>query len=150
MDYKTLMQVPLFKNLSQGDLEKVLQLAFTKEYKKGFTLFFEGMQGGILYVILDGKIDLYKKNKAGEDTFLISISKGDYMGELSLIDDDYRSATAKISIDSNLLLITRKVFNDIITKEPGIALKILLNITKKLSERLKTMNDKLIKLEANE
>lgn len=148
MDYKLLENIPLFRGLTKDEMERVLQLAFVKDYKNGLTLFFEGMQGGIMYVILTGVVDLYKKSKDDEENiFLVSIKKGDYLGELSLIDEDQRSATAKIAEDSQLLVITRKCFNDMIYKEPEIALKILLNIVKKLSERLKQMNQKMVKLE---
>ena len=147
MDNKILLNVPLFKGLNEADLDKVLILAFVKEYKKGFTLFFEGMQGGVMYVILEGAVDLLKKDREGNDNLLATISKGDYMGELSLIDDDSRSATAKISEDSKMLVITRKIFNDMMSKEPEISLCIAVNIIKKLSERLKAMNEKMIKYE---
>jgi CRP-like cAMP-binding protein len=147
MDYEKLHNITLFENLVDEELERVLQLAFIKDYKRSLTLFFEGMQGGIMYVLIEGEIKLYKKNKAGDEIFLATISRGDYMGELSLIDDDQRSATAKISDNSRLLVITRKCFNDMLYKEPKIAAKILLNIIKKTSQRLKTMNTKIIKLE---
>ena len=147
MDYEILKDVTLFKGLHKEQLEKILQLAFVKNYKEGFTLFFEDMQGGIMYVILKGRIDLYKKNEEGDNKFLVSLGPPEYLGELSLIEDDTRSATAKISEESELLVITRKCFNDMIYKEPKIASTILLNICKKLSSRLKNMNEKIIKLE---
>ncbi len=147
IEFEILKNVSLFKGLDEDELERVLTLAFTKDYKKNYTLFFEGMAGGIMYVIIKGQIDIFKNTQNGEENFLASLKTGDYLGEISLIEEDKRSATAKIAEESKLLVITRKCFNDMIYKEPRIASKILFNIAKKLSYRLKDMNERLIKLE---
>ncbi|MCD6579447.1 cyclic nucleotide-binding domain-containing protein [bacterium] len=147
IEFEILRNVSLFKGLDEDELERVLTLAFTKNYKKNYTLFFEGMSGGIMYVIITGQISIFKNSKEGAENFLLSLKAGDYLGEISLIEEDKRSATAKLSEESKLLVITRKCFNDMIYKEPRIASKILFNIAKKLSSRLKEMNERLIKLE---
>ena len=60
MDPKELKTIPLFENLTENELNTILQLAFIKDYKKGFNLFFEGMRGGVMYIILEGEIQIYK------------------------------------------------------------------------------------------
>ncbi len=142
-DINLLQNIPLFKNLTETELEKILQLAFVKEYKKGFTLFFEGMQGGVMYVILRGNISIIGKDKDGGEYEIVVLRRGDYLGEMSMIEEDKRSATARVSEDSLLLVITKKCFSNMLETDPSITSKLLLEFLITMSQRLRSTTKKL-------
>src|SRR5579863_9042492 len=97
-------KIPIFSDLSENEIYKVLHLAFEKKYPKGSTLFVEGMAGEVLYIIKTGKVDICKKTEKGE--FVIaSLGSGEFLGELSIIDEGKRSATARVVEDSELIVI---------------------------------------------
>jgi len=136
-DINLLQNIPLFKNLTENELEKILQLAFVKEYKKGFTLFFQGMQGGVMYVILRGSISIIGKDKDGGEHEIVVLRRGDYLGEMSMIEEERRSATARVSEDALLLVITKKCFSTMLETDPSITSKLLLEFLITMSQRLR-------------
>ena len=67
----------------------------------------------------------------------------DIVGEMSLIDSEPRTATAKTSADSVLMVITKQKFNEILQSDPRIAAKILMGMLKVISGRLRIMDKKI-------
>ena len=137
-----LVRVTIFKELSEEELDPVKHLIFERSFKAGSTLFLEGMKGEVFYIVKEGKIDILKKN-GGEEVPIATLGPGEFVGEMSIIDDEPRSATAKVSEDSLLLIITKKCFSDIMRATPGGANKILLAMLKIVNQRLRETNRKL-------
>jgi CRP-like cAMP-binding protein len=135
-DLESLRSVPLFAELSEDERARVCRLAFARSYRPGATLFLEGMPGEVLYVVLKGRVDLFKRQAEGE-VKLASLGPGDFLGEMSLIDDALRSASAKVVEDSKLLVVTRKCFYDMLGSAPRIASKLLMHFLKVMSGRLR-------------
>jgi CRP-like cAMP-binding protein len=135
-DYAALKAVPLFADLTENEIYQVAKLAFVKPYKSGATLFLEGMPGEVMYVILKGSVEILKKTPQGEKK-LASVKSGEFVGEMSLIDDGLRSAAARVAEESELLVITRKCFKDMLNSDPHIASKLLLHFLKVASGRLR-------------
>jgi len=121
---------------SEDEVARIARLAFVKPYRQGATLFLEGMPGEVLYVILKGRVNILKRQGAGEGV-LASLGPGDFLGEMSLIDDALRSASAKVAEDSELLVVTRKCFRDMLGSDPRIASKLLMHFLKVMSGRLR-------------
>jgi CRP-like cAMP-binding protein len=135
-------RMSLFKDLSTEELERIKHLMFERSFKPGSTLFLEGMQGEVLYIVRQGRIEILKKK--GETDFLIAtLGPGDFVGEMSIIDAEPRSATARVAEESTLLVVTRKCFLDIMQTIPGAANKILLTMLKVVNQRLRETNRKL-------
>lgn len=143
IEVKDLKYVSVFKSLTNEELEKVKNHIFEKNIKKGTTLFYEGMSGGVMYIVKSGEIEIYKKGSPTEIS-LAKLGAGSFVGEMSLIDDEPRSASARISSDATLLVITKASFHDIVTKNPEGGNKILLAFLKMLSTRLRDTNKKLM------
>ena len=142
-DIKLLQNIPLFKYLTADELEKILQLAFVKEYKQNFTLFFQGMQGGVMYVILRGSITIIGKDSDGVEHEIVTLRRGDYLGEMSMIEEERRSATARVLETSLLLVITKKCFTNMLETDPSITSKLLLEFLITMSQRLRATTKKL-------
>lgn len=142
IDLKKLKAMSMFQDLTDSELEEAGQHIFEKEYHSGNVLFHEGMAGGILYLLVSGKVEIFRRVE-GQEIILASLGPGDFVGEMSLIDDEPRSASARVTEDASLLVVTKKSFFDIIEINPEGANKILLNLLRILSHRLRDTNRRL-------
>jgi CRP-like cAMP-binding protein len=115
-------------NVSEKVFEK-----FGSEYMKGDIVFYEGEKGETMYIIFKGKVKITKKSRDVETTLAV-LSDGDFFGEMSIIDDYPRSATAIVEEDhTKLIVIDREVFESQIQTNP----KIIMQILKKMSTRIR-------------
>ncbi len=111
-------------------------------FKEGDIIFNEGDKGQHLYLILNGEIDIYKYME-GRNIVIATIKKGDVFGEMAILDDEIRTASAQvISESAQLMQVTKEHFIDQIKKNPTF----IFNILKNLSKRLETINSELILL----
>lgn len=143
LDLETLKPLPLFKDLTADELAAIVPLFFEKPYLQNSTLFVEGMTGEILYIIKKGSVNITKKGPGGQEIVLATLKQGEFLGEMSLIDNRPRTATAKVAEESQLLVMTKKAFNTLLEKHPDIALKILLVFLKIANERLRKANESI-------
>ncbi|MBI3813595.1 MAG: cyclic nucleotide-binding domain-containing protein [Nitrospinae bacterium] len=104
---------------------------------KGTALFKEGSIGKTLYLIVNGKVEIKKESLSGNQTVLAQYGKGASIGEMSLIDEAPRSATATVIEDTELLMLNKDKFDEILERYPEIGIKILKNVTKQISMRLR-------------
>lgn len=143
LDVESLKALPLFKELNSSDLANVASLFFEKIYTKNSTLFVEGMTGEILYAIKKGSVQITKKMASGEEAVLATLKDGEFLGEMSLIDNRPRTATARVAEESTLLVMTKKAFNTMLEKYPEVSLKVLLVFLKIANERLRKANESI-------
>jgi len=137
-----LKRVSVFKDLSNDELDKIKIYVSEETFKKGTTLFKEGMRGGVMYIVKRGEIEIFRKGKPAEIS-LAKLRVGSFVGEMAMIDEEPRSASARISADAVLLIITKASFREIITKNAESGNKILFNFLKMLSARLRDTNKKI-------
>ena len=141
LEVEALKNQPMFKDLTPTELANVAPLFFEKAYTKNSTLFVEGMSGEILYCIKKGSVNITKKMTNGLETVLATLKEGEFLGEMSLIDNRPRTATARVAEESSLLVMTKKAFTTLLEKHPDTALKILLVFLKTANERLRKANE---------
>ncbi len=134
---KLLEKVPLFAGLSRRQLGKLLVKLFEKEYAAGETIFLEGEPGKALFVVLDGKVSICRAGQSGEH-HLATLGPGAYFGELALIDDLPRSATARADESSALLILYKSHFDDLIEGHSTIAIRVMGNLLKTLAGYVRT------------
>lgn len=133
----------IFRELTGEELDRIKRFVFERTFKAGSTLFMEGMQGEVLYLVRSGRIEILKR-KGAEDMLIATLGPNDFVGEMSVIDDERRSATARVAEDAELLVVTKKNFQDIIRTLPEGASKILLAILRIVNQRLREANRKLM------
>lgn len=143
LDIESLKVLPLFKELTPAEINNIAPLFFEKNYGKNSTLFVEGMSGEILYVIKKGAVQISKKGAGNDEVVLATLKEGEFLGEMSLIDNRPRTATARVSEESLLLVMTKKAFNSLLEKYPDIALKVLLVFLRIANERLRKANESI-------
>ena len=95
-----------------------------------------------MYVILNGKIEI-KDPESG--SIFASLNSGDFFGELALLDEEPRSASAVCNEPSRLIGFFRSDLLTVIKRYPKLGNKILLNLSRVLGERLRETNKNIIK-----
>ncbi|MEW6109599.1 MAG: cyclic nucleotide-binding domain-containing protein [Nitrospirota bacterium] len=125
-------EVPLFNGLNNNLLRKLLTDLVEKKYNAGDIIFSEGDDGKALYIVMDGSVKIAKKIDSGENTLAV-LGPGSYFGELALINQSPRFATAVAEKDSNLLIMYKSYFDDLIKGNSAISSRILLNLVRSLS-----------------
>lgn len=108
---------------------------FLTHFKAGHILFEEGDEGEEMFIIQSGRVAIKKKVKDG-DTVLATLEKGDFFGEMAVLERLPRSATAEVSEEGDLIVINGETFGDMIKANPEIAVRML----RKYSIRLRETN----------
>jgi CRP-like cAMP-binding protein len=111
---------------------------FGKSAPKGTVIFSEGESGHEMYVIHEGKVKITKKIRAME-TILAELDRGDFFGEMAILEKEVRSATATAATDVKLLVIDEKTFETTIRTNPDVAIRIM----RKLAGRLRDADHRI-------
>ncbi len=111
---------------------------FLTHFTKGTVLFHEGDEGDEMYIIQTGRVAIKKKVKDG-DTTLAVLEKGDFFGEMAILERMPRSAAAEVVEDGDLIVISNEIFGDMIKANPEIAVRML----RKYSIRLREANKQI-------
>jgi CRP-like cAMP-binding protein len=107
------------------------------EFDLGAVIFEEGSTGRELFVVLDGKVDIVKITDAGT-TPIVSLGKGEFFGEMAVIDGSSRSATAIAATpNTRVMRINHARFVYLVSQQPAFALMIM----DALSRRLRHSNE---------
>ncbi len=139
-----LSSIDVFKGLDESELETMEKGAKEINYTMEKTIFKEGDPGDKMYMILDGVVEIWKsEGKEPKGSRLARLKTGEIFGEMALFDKEPRSATAIAAItkETKLLIWHEKDMDQIIQTTPRLGLKILTNIIKKVSTRLRVAND---------
>ena len=125
--------VELFSELNEEQLGMIANLVIVKNYNRDETVVLEGddsMQA--LYLIATGSVQVYMTGIDGRETILSFLERGDFFGEMSLIDGEPRSASVRTVTDAKLLVIHRESFLSLIRKTPEIAMALMSELCKRL------------------
>lgn len=138
--------VPIFRDLTTDELDRIIALGRIVTYPKDMILFKEGDQGEALYVVLEGSICVSKAAPTGKENPMAFMERGSCFGEMALVDDFPRSATAVASLESRVLFLDKLAFLDLLEVDGGIARKILWAFCRSLSFRLREASDRIVAL----
>ncbi len=111
---------------------------FGKRFPTGTVLFREGDKGEEMFILQSGKVKISKKIRGVEKT-LATLEKGEFFGEMAILNDKPRSATAETIEDCDLLVIDRKTFETLLRSNVEIAIRFI----KRLADRLRETNDQM-------
>ena len=114
-------------------VEQRLFARFGKEVPKGTILFRENEPGQEMYIIQSGKVRISKKVREIDKTLAI-LGKGDFFGEMSILNNKPRSATVEVIEDAKLLVIDPQTFETMVRNNAEIALRIIKNLSARLQE----------------
>lgn len=140
-------KVDLFRERGLSAAEMKLLATFSSEerFRDGSMIFREGEKGDKLYIVLDGRVRISKFIPGVGEEALTVLDRGDFFGEMALIDDKPRSADAKAHEgDATVLSIDRATLNEILSMDPHASLQFLNLLCRMISRRLREINDKIV------
>ena len=125
--------VELFSELNEEQLGMIANLVIVKNYNRDETVVLEGDDSvQALYLIATGSVQVYMTGIDGRETILSFLERGDFFGEMSLIDGEPRSASVRTVTDAKLLVIHRESFLSLLRKSPEIAMALMSELCKRL------------------
>ena len=142
LDY-VLKKVPFFSLLKKSELREFKRIIHYRYYKKNEIIFYENEPGVGMYIIERGKIGIYKNFDDETREELALLKPGDFCGEMALLDESPRSATAVALENTDLLGLFRPDLFNLINRKPRLGNRILLRLAQMLAERLRLSNDEL-------
>lgn len=134
-----LKRVPLFNDLSEAELARFAEVTREREYPRNSVILFEDDPGDALYIVSSGQVKVVLIGEDGREVILSVLGDGDFFGEMSLIDDEPRSAHVIAMKDSHLLVLRRDDFQVQLQQHPSVALKLL----RVLVQRLRRADEKI-------
>lgn len=137
--------VELLAGLSAPDLLRVAQMCQIVRVRRLENIFTESSPGACLYVVMTGRVKIYGSSAQGRSKTFAFLEPGDIFGEMSLIDDEVRSASAAALDDTVLIMLKGEDYRKLILSRPAIGLSVL----KTLSLRLRRANKEIEALSFN-
>lgn len=146
---KSLHSIPLFEDLTKSDLTSLIKIIHHRTYVTGEYIFYRGDPGIGLYIIREGDVEIQRENNSKEKKVLAVFSKGDFFGELALVDGEKRSASAIAKSACKLSVIFKPDLDEFIEKYPKKGIKILTGISSIIALRLRKLNEDYFNLQYN-
>lgn len=126
-----LKTVPIFAGMSGEELRAIAEIVEEKEIKRGDILFYEGEPGEDMFMIVRGALQALK-GRPEDNVVLATLGERDCIGEMAILDDEPRSASARAAEDALLLKIKRDDFRDLIGEDPAVAFGVFRVFTRRL------------------
>jgi CRP-like cAMP-binding protein len=132
-----LRSMTLFRDLRDRELGHLAQCLHARTYHAGEVLFMEGDIGRALFILETGKIDLTRVGDDGKPQLVYSAQPGDFFGEMALLEQLPRTATATAAERSHLFLLYRSKLDGLLNHEPRIGASVMTHLAQLLSARLR-------------
>jgi CRP-like cAMP-binding protein len=135
-----LKTVPFFNELSNWQLRKVSEIVFERSYDVGELIFEEGQPGAALFLIMEGQVsvEIYKEKFTAK---LAVLEKGAFFGEMALLDESPRSASARAVEPTRTLALYRNDLTRLIHSDPETACHIYHALARIVGDRLRSTNE---------
>jgi CRP/FNR family transcriptional regulator, cyclic AMP receptor protein len=127
-----LKYVPIFSELDESTLEQISKLGLRKSYTKDSVVLFEQETGSALFVIINGKVKVSRVSDDGKEVILTILGESDFFGEMAILDGLTRSANVTAMEDSELFIIQRTDFIDLLHSHPEVSIALLQELTQRL------------------
>jgi CRP-like cAMP-binding protein len=125
--------VSIFAEMDAGSVAALERLTEAREYSEGSVIVSQEEPGDSLFVLLRGRVKVVLYGESGREVILAVFRKvGDFFGEMSLIDDEPRSATVIAAERSRLLVLSRGEFRSHLASHPSTALRVLTELSRRL------------------
>ncbi len=141
---ETLGAIHLFEGLSRSERNDVERIVHFRTYQSGEAIFHQDNPGVAMYIVLEGKVNIVQRDeKGGDDRVLASILEGEFFGELGLLDESPRSASAVASRPTNIVAISRPDLLELMQRNTALGVKVLIPLSQLIVTRLRFTNERL-------
>lgn len=134
-----LKYVPIFSELKDETLAQISRIGLRKSYKKEAVVLMEHESGSAFFIIEHGKVKVSRVSEDGKEVILSILGESDFFGEMAIIDGMARSANVTAMEDTDLFMIHRNDFIDLLSSHPEVAIALL----QELTQRLRTADMKI-------
>ncbi len=132
MTLEAVRSVPLFASLEDEATTALRELLDVREARTGARVFKAGSRGDAMYLVEDGRVRIHVRDAGGDDVTLAELGRGDFFGEMAILDGKPRSADATVTQDARLAVLTREDFLGFVRANPDVALRMLSAVADRL------------------
>ena len=127
-----LRRVPLFSLLTVAQAEVISGAVTKQRYKRGEVLVEQGQKSNALAILLTGRARVVSADSRGREVILATLGPGDYIGEMSIIDNEPHSATVRAEVQTDVLLLGRADFARCLAENASMSLVVMRGLVKRL------------------
>jgi CRP/FNR family transcriptional regulator len=127
-------KVPIFEHLTAEEAELLTAAIRPKRYKKGETIFREGVRSETLYILQEGIVKISKLSETGKEQILRFLFPGDFFGHFAMLQNKTHYANAEVLEDAVVCLIHKQAFRQILEGSPKSAYRFLLAVSERLGQ----------------
>ncbi len=138
--FNELRKVELFKLLNDEQILKLAENSSKHLYSKGEVLVHQGDSGDSLFIISEGKVDIYISDNSDRKTHLADLQEGNYFGEMSLLTGELRSASASAASETEVIVVNKDGLADLLETEPSV----LEPLSEMLEKRLEDLSSRVM------
>ncbi len=127
-----LRRVPLFSLLTVAQAEVISGAVIKRRFKRGEALVEQGQKSDALFILLTGRARVMTSDSRGREVILATLAQGDYLGEMSIIDNEPHSATVRAEVQTDVLMLGRAEFARCLTENASMSLVVMRGLVKRL------------------
>ena len=127
-----LRRVPLFSLLTVAQAEVISGAVIKRRFKRGEALVEQGQKSNALFILLTGSARVMTSDSRGREVILATLAQGDYLGEMSIIDNEPHSATVRAEVQTDVLMLGRAEFARCLTENASMSLVVMRGLVKRL------------------
>jgi CRP-like cAMP-binding protein len=137
--------VKLLQKFSAQEMDALLSQGKVHEYEAHANIVIEGESSWGLYLILDGVVGIFKANKLSGEVYDVGqLRAGNFFGEMSLVDENPRSATVRALTDCKLFFLSKETFMGFLNRSTDLKLRFYENCLKDMISRLRDLGDSYV------
>ncbi|MBU2515084.1 cyclic nucleotide-binding domain-containing protein [bacterium] len=140
-----LKKIPLFEHLTKREIKVVSKMLYHRVYHTGEYFFRKDQPGAAMFIVRKGMVNIVLTNAAEDETLVATLGSGTFFGELALLDNSPRSASAKAAEPTEVIAFFRSEFNKLLKMYPAIGIKVIKKLALIIGQRLKATNEQLSK-----
>lgn len=125
-------RVPLFSTLTQSQAESVADAVVKRRFKRGECIVEQGKKSNMLAIVLTGRARVVTADSRGREVILATMNPGDYVGEMSLIDNQPHSATVRAEVQTDVLILGRVEFARCLPENTSMAYAVMKGLVQRL------------------
>ncbi len=125
-------RVPLFSMLTPSQAESVADAVIKRRFKRGELIVEQGKKSNALFIILTGRARVLTTDARGREVILANLAPGDYIGEMSLIDNEPHSASVRAEVQTDVLMLGRVEFARCLPENTSMAYAVMKGLVQRL------------------
>ena len=134
----------LLENFSYGEVQALAHFMHAYRAESGVEIIREGDGGDFMLMLIEGRAEVYKRDRWNTPQLLATVEAGRTLGEMSMIDGDARFATCLAAEPTLIAVLDRESLARIIVEQPLLGAKILMELVLMLSQRLRNTSERLL------